>query len=508
MPNTVQQPKIDAESNALEVYFSPFRRNTIGSNATFDSPYGLQRVVYADWIASGRLYAPIEQKLANQFGPWVANTHTETTYTGTTMTHAYHEAQHIIKKHVNASESDVMIATGSGMTGVVNKFQRILGLKLSEKLAPYLQLPHNYEKPIVFVTHMEHHSNHTSWIETIADVECIKPDENGLVDLNHFETLLKTYQNRKTKIAAVTSCSNVTGVFSPYYEIARMVHRAGGYCFVDFACSAPYVNIDMHPANDDEAYLDAIYFSPHKFLGGPGTPGVLIFNSALYNNRVPDQPGGGTVNWTNPWGEHSYISDIEAREDGGTPGFLQTIKAALAIKLKEQMQVDKILQREHELIDKIFSGFAPCKNLHLLAPHIQNRLGAISFYIDNMHYNLGVKLLNDKFGIQVRGGCSCAGTYGHYLLNVDQDTSHNITCKIDAGDLTAKPGWIRLSIHPTMTDADINYIIAAVAELCIEHQNWGKAYNYNVKTNEFYHQNHTIGSLRSQVKSWFEMDAV
>ena len=221
------------------------------------------------------------------------------------------------------------------MTAVVNKLQRMLGLRLPEQLAPFCQLPEKL-RPLVLLTHMEHHSNQTSWLETVATVEVVPPDERGLVDVAALEALLEQYRERPLKIGAFTACSNVTGVCPPVHALARVMHRHGGYCFVDYAASAPYVDIDMHPGDPLES-LDAMYFSPHKFLGGPGTPGVLVFDSRLYHNRVPDQPGGGTVNWTNPWKQHSFVDGIEAREDGGTPGFLQTIKAALAVQLKDAM---------------------------------------------------------------------------------------------------------------------------------------------------------------------------
>jgi selenocysteine lyase/cysteine desulfurase len=326
----------------LEHYFQQFRQNIIGIDQEFETPFGKKKIVYTDWTASGRLYRPIEEKLMNDFGPFVANTHTETTVSGTAMTMAYHEAKQIIKRHVNANENDVLINTGTGMTGVVNKFQRILGLKIPENLKEFIAIPKEL-KPIVFISHMEHHSNQTSWLETIADVVVLTANEEGLFCLEELKKLLYKYQDRSFKIASITSCSNVTGIRTPYHKVAKLMHQNNGVCFVDFACSGPYVKIDMHP--DEESYLDAIFFSPHKFLGGPGTSGVLIFNKNLYNNNVPDCPGGGTVSWTNPWGEHKYIDNIEDREDGGTPGFLQVIKTALAIQLKEQMGIENILKR-------------------------------------------------------------------------------------------------------------------------------------------------------------------
>lgn len=469
----------------LENKFARFRNNIIGINKTFISPYGEKKIIYADWIASGRLYKPIEEKLIKEFYPIVGNTHSESSFTGTSMTYAYHYAKNIIKKHVNASADDVIITQGTGMTGMVNKLQRILGLRVCEQLETYLNFPKE-DKPVVFITHMEHHSNHTSWLETICDVVIIEPDERSCINLKHLEQLLELYRDRKLKIGSFTAASNVTGVHTDYHKMAKIMHRHGGLCFIDFAAAAPYIDIDMHPEDPDES-LDAIFFSPHKFLGGPGTTGVLIFKSSLYNRNIPDHPGGGTVDWTNPWGEHKYINDIESREDGGTPGFLQTIKTALAIKLKEEMNTKNIVAREHELLKIAFEKFEKMPSLHILAPEFTDRLGIISFYVEEIHYNLMVKLLNDRYGVQVRGGCSCAGTYGHYLLHVDPTRSKRITDKINQGDLSEKPGWVRLSLHPTMTNEELYFILEAINEIINNIDEWEKDYTYSPKTNEYYH---------------------
>ena len=488
------------EVSALEHYFSPYRERVIGARQTFRTPYGEKPLIYADWTASGRLYQSIEERMLHALAPYVGNTHTETTVTGSAMTMAYHHAKQVIKRHCGAAEKDVLISSNSGMTGVVNKFQRILGLKLHERFRQYFTMPKE-DRPVVFCSHMEHHSNQTSWLETIAEVEVIEPNGEGLMDLGHLAELLEKYKDRKTKIAAITSCSNVTGIRTPYYEVAEMMHRAGGLCFVDFACSAPYIEINMRPENPLQ-HLDAIYFSPHKFLGGPGTAGVLIFDPKLYRNRVPDNPGGGTVDWTNPWGEHKYLESIEAREDGGTPAFLQTIRTAFCVQLKEEMGIDNILAREHEMLDKIWDRLGAIPNVNILAGQHRERLGVISFYIDDLHYNLGVRLLNDHFGVQVRGGCSCAGTYGHYLLNVDQNYSHSITDKINTGDLSAKPGWIRMSIHPVMSDEEVDYVLGAIEELAAKHSEWTKDYEYNNRTNEYMHCSEA-GCETELVHEWF-----
>ncbi len=496
------QQNVEIAPNKLEEHFGDFRKNITGINQYFDGPQGRKKILYADWTASGRLYAPIEERMSNVIGAFVANTHTETSLTGKMMTNAYHEAKHIIKKHVNASKNDVFIPTGTGMTGAVLKFQRILGLKVPEKLAPFMNVL-DEDRPVVFITHMEHHSNQTSWLETLAIVELIKATPEGLVDLNSLDELLLKHKGRKKLIASVTGCSNVTGIETPYHEIARKMHRAGGLCFVDFACSGPYVEINMHPENDPDAALDAIFFSPHKFLGGPGTPGVLIFNSKLYENKVPDIPGGGTVTYTNPWGVHYYVDDIETREDGGTPGFLQTIKAALCIKLKEEMGVQNIREREHQIIDKIFTAFDKIPNLEVMAGNVKERLGVIAFNIDGLHYNLGVKLLNDYFGIQTRGGCACAGTYGHLLLRLDEEKSYQVWEKIKGGNQTFRPGWIRMSIHPTMTNAEVDFLCEATKAVAENWQDWAQDYVYNETSNEFVHKTF-VGDESNRVAEWFE----
>ena len=460
----------------MEDHFLKYRQGIIGINTNLLSPdRETRKMVYADWMASGRNYAPIENRIREEIMPLVANTHNETSTTGMAMTHAYHSAQQIIKEHVNANADDLIITACSGMTGLVNKFQRLLGLRFNEEFGQVL--PDN-ERPVVFITHMEHHWNHTSWLETIATVEIIQPTRDGLVDLKSLRDLIRSYQNRPLKIASVSASSNVTGISTPYHQIAQIMHQADGYCFVDFACSAPYIEIDMHPKQKG-ADLDAIFFSPHKFLGGPGSAGVLVFNRSLYKNTIPDNPGGGTVDWTNPWGQHKYIDDIEAREDGGTPSFLQTIKAAMCITLKNEMGIENILTREHQLLNLLWEKLAKIPNLIILAPQHRSRLAVISFYIEDLHYHLGVRLLNDKFGIQCRGGCSCAGTYGHYLLNINQSQSKEITDLIDQGDFSEKPGWIRISLHPTMTNAEVDYIGDSITELAAQRQEWMTEYLFD-----------------------------
>jgi selenocysteine lyase/cysteine desulfurase len=474
------------QNTDLQAYFARFRQHIIGEGQTFEGPYGRVRLLYADWTASGRLYKPIEDRLSHEIGPYIANTHTETTLTGCAMTKAYHEARMLIKRYVGAAPEDVLIPTDSGMTGAINKFQRILGLRIHERYADQIHIPIE-DRPVVFVTHMEHHSNQTSWLETVAEVVIMPQTEEGLVDIPGFRRQIQAYLSRKVKIAAVTSCSNVTGIITPYHDIARIIHEADGYCFVDFACSAPYIHINMRP-EDPAEHLDALYFSPHKFLGGPGSAGILVFKPNLYNNRVPDHPGGGTVMWTNPWGEHAYIPSIEDREDGGTPPFMQTIRVALAMRLKEEMGVEAMHLREEQMLDRLWPALQQVPGLHVLAPQHRRRLPVISFWMEQLHYNLVVKVLNDRFGIQVRGGCSCAGTYGHYLLAISHEISKSITDDIDKGILSSKVGWVRMSLHPSMTDAEVDTLIKALHQLAQDAEKIKEDYVYIPSTNEFVHR--------------------
>ena len=495
--------------SSLEKYFNKFRKNIIGIDAVIETPYGIKPLIYADWIASGRLYAPIEKHMTEVIGPMVGNTHSESSSTGRAMTEAYHMAHRAIKEHVNAGADDVLITAGFGMTAVVNKLQRIMGLRVPERSQDFTRgLPSRREEgdcgddcPVVFVTHMEHHSNHISWLETIADVIVIPPGKDNLVDTALFEEEVRKYPNRQLKIGAFTAASNVSGIFPDYRELARIMHRNGGLAFADFAASAPYVDIDMHPENDDDAYLDAVFFSPHKFLGGPGSSGVVVFNRNLYRNLVPDNPGGGTVNWTNRWNERSYVTDIEAREDGGTPGFLQAIRAALSMRLKDEMGVENIAAREKELLERALEGLRSIDGVHILADGEEDRLGVISLYTEGVHHNLMVRLLNDHYGIQVRGGCSCAGTYGHYLLNVTRPRSSMLTREIEQGDFSHKPGWVRISLHPTMTDFELERVLTGIEEIMARAGEWGSDYRFDPASGEFFHK-----EWKEEKRDWLRWD--
>jgi selenocysteine lyase/cysteine desulfurase len=509
--STILTPVLKNGTTDPENYFAAFSENIVGREQVFESPFGPREIVYADWTASGRAYGPIEECIQKDIMPFVGNTHTETTVTGTLMSGAYEKAKRIIKEHVGANSQDALIFCGSGTTSAVNKLQRILGLRMPERMSDYVEndngkwLPvDELLRPVVFITEMEHHSNQISWLETIAKVEIIPCGAKGNIDLDKFAILLQRYTHSKNKIAAITACSNVTGIETPYHEIAKMIHAHRGHCFVDFAASAPYIDIQMHPGAPG-ADLDAIYFSPHKFLGGPGAAGVLIFSKNIYNNKIPDQPGGGTVDYTNPWGVHEYACNIEQREDGGTPPFLQGIKAAMCIRLKEAMGVENILKREEEILPLIFDRLEKIKNVEILEGRNKKRLGIISFMVIGASYNLFVKMMNDRFGIQTRGGCSCAGTYGHYLLQIDEQKSHEILHQIQSGNLLCKPGWIRLSLHPTMTNAEIDFILDAIELTACHYETWKADYVYHYSSNEYSFRGF-VATEQSRIEDWFALE--
>lgn len=458
-------------------HFESFRREIIGIDATITTHRGEAPLTYFDWTASGRAYRPLEAQVLEML-PFYANTHSENSHVGRFTSQKYHEALQKIRKHVNAAPGDEVLFKGAGATAGINWLQYMLGLRYHD------DIPHE-NRPVVFVTHMEHHSNQTSWEECAAEVVILERDQFGRPDPNHLERMCRTLRDTgRVLYGSFTACSNVTGVMTNYYELASILHQHGGSCFIDFAASAPYVAIDMHPSNPLEA-LDAIFFSPHKFLGGPGSAGVVVFNSALYKHRIPVQVGGGIVKWTDPWGGHSYVDGIGVREDAGTPAIIQGIRAGLAVEVKEQLDPELIQKRKAELLSRALDGLAFIPGITVLAAEQRVRQGIISFTVDDIHYALVDTLLSDFFGMQARDGCSCAGTYGHQLFEIDRVTSGLITQAIDAGDNSAKPGWVRVSLHPTTTDAELEKFLEALAEIVRDRKIFERYYCYQPANNSW-----------------------
>ncbi|MFI5226884.1 MAG: aminotransferase class V-fold PLP-dependent enzyme, partial [Candidatus Limnocylindrales bacterium] len=398
------------------------RSSVIGDDEAVAGPFGVRRVTYADYTASGRSLTFIEDYIRDAVLPLYANTHTESSGTGLQTTRFREEARDTIRRAVGGSDDHVVLFTGSGSTSAVNKLVLAMGLRipaeLDERYGLSARIPAG-ERPVVFVGPFEHHSNELPWRESIADVVVIHEDADGHIDQAHLAEELLRYADRPLRIGSFSAASNVTGIVSDTYGIARLLHEHGALSFWDFAAAAPYVAIEMDPPGDPLAHKDAIFISPHKFIGGPGTPGLLVARRELFRNRVPTVPGGGTVAYVNPT-EHVYLDDIEHREEGGTPAIVESIRAGLVFGLKEAVGVEAIREREESFIRRAIERWDAHPDIEVLGNHAAERLSIVSFVIRHdgryLHHNLVVAMLNDLFGIQSRGGCSCAGPYGHRLL--------------------------------------------------------------------------------------------
>ncbi len=463
------------------------RSQIIGGDAGIDTPFGRRRLLYADYTASGRALAFVEEAVARLL-PIYANTHTEDDVTGRTMTTLLHEAEARIKQRVNAGPGGRVVGTGTGATGAIARMQQIIGVALppaSRKTLHALLGRHagarglrefrdfcRCHQPVVFVGPYEHHSNEVSWRESLATVIEVRLDAQGGIDLDHLEALLRAPEYRdRPRIGSFSAASNVTGLKTPVRDIASMLHRHGALAFFDYAASAPYVNIDMNPApagEGDDPSIDAVFVSPHKFLGGPGASGILVFNERCYDRHLPPTlGGGGTVDFVGPR-EHDFINDIEAREQAGTPGILQIIRAAIAFEVKHAVGEDVIEAREAEFLERAFSRWRDEPGVEILGNQDPaRRVGIVSFNIRDgengyLHPRFVTTLLDDLFGIQSRAGCSCAGPYGHALLEIDEATAARYRGLIVDGMEGIKPGWCRVGFHYAFDDAEADHLVDCV----------------------------------------------
>ncbi len=446
------------------------RESVIGRDIAVTTPFGLRRVTYADYTASGRSLDFIEDYLRSHVLPLYANTHSESSGTGLQTTRFREEAREIVRRGVGGTGHEhAVIFAGSGSTGAIDRLITILGLRIPAELDDRYGLTDRIpagERPVVFVGPYEHHSNELPWRESIADVVEIAEDDDGHIDLVDLERRLIDYAGRPQRIGSFSAASNVTGIISDTTSISSLLHRHGALSFWDFAAAAPYVGIEMRsPFSDGDDFKDAVFISPHKFIGGPGTPGVLVVRRELLVNRVPSVPGGGTVAYVNPEA-HRYLSDPEHREEGGTPAIVESIRCGLVFELKHEVGTEAIRRREESFIRRAIAAWSDEPALTILGNPQADRLSIVSFVVRHgdrhLHHNYVVALLNDLFGIQARGGCSCAGPYGHRLLGIDLETSHRYESEIAKGCEVIKPGWVRVNFNYFIDEDEFSYIVDAV----------------------------------------------
>ena len=459
-------------SDGSDALISHIRDHIIGDDAALEGPFGVRRVIYADYTASGRSLGFIEDFLRDEVMPLYANTHTESSGTGLQTTRFREDARQIIHDAVGGSDEDVVIFTGSGATGAINKLVDCLSIRIPADLDGAHGLSDHVppeQRPVVFIGPYEHHSNELPWRESLADVVTIDEDADGRIDLAQLERELVRYADRPLKIGSFSAASNVTGIGSKTADIAILLHKYGALSFWDFAAAGPYVEMEMNLRADGPdghlAYKDAIFLSPHKFIGGPGTPGILVAKRRLLQNRVPSQPGGGTVSYVS-FEDHTYLDCPIHREEGGTPSILGSIRAGLVFQLKASVGYDAIRSREHDFIRRAIARWQDNPNIRILGNPEAWRLSIVSFQVRHgerwLHHNFVVGLLNDLFGIQARGGCSCAGPYGHRLLGIPQELSKAFAVEIDKGWNSIKPGWVRVNFNYFISEAVFSYILDAV----------------------------------------------
>lgn len=473
-------------SHAAQILNHPrlryLREHIVGRDSTIATPFGDKRRVYFDYIASGLAFEPIEEVLCRQVLPHMANTHTESNSSGRRMTSYLEEAYRTVCESVGATGEDVVVFSGAGSTSAINRLVLAMGLRVPDQIAKVCGCAEKIPaecRPVIFRSRMEHHSNDLAWRETIGETRFVGFDRLGRIDWRDLERQLEAPEmaSRPFRIGTFSAASNVTGILNDVDALAESMHAHGGHAFFDYAAAAPYVRVDLHPEGGEGRRKDAVFISTHKFIGGPQTPGILAANRGLFTSEVPVEPGGGTVLYTSPWG-HRYLSDVREREGGGTPPIVQIIRAGLVFQLKRYLGEGLLEAAERELTNLAMSRILENPRLTLLGDPRARRLGVFSvvFSRSELHHNLAVRLLNDRFGIQVRAGCMCAGTYGHDLLGIGRERSEQIRSALDRGELWTKPGWVRISLSLATSLEDLEYLLDAVDQISSDWRDYAERY--------------------------------
>lgn len=472
------------------------RNSVIGGRHVIDTAFGRKPLIYADYTASGRSLAMIEDYIREEVLPFYANTHSESSFCGARMTRLRDRGRHVIKQAVRGRQHDQVIFCGSGATAGIAKWIELLDLKQHTAASAC-------ERPVVMIGEYEHHSNDLPWRELEVDLRVIGLDEQGMLDQTQIEAILSSCAENRQVIGSFSAASNVTGIKTDIDQITRLLNRYGALSCWDYAAAAPYVQIDMSCGGG----IDAVSFSPHKFIGGPGTPGVLVVNSNAITRRKPTIPGGGTVQFVSG-DRHVYSDDLIRREEAGTPDIIGSIRAGLAVELQQNVGVTNIEELEHAFTRRALDRLGQHSNIHVLGNLEADRLSIISFQIgrggDGLHYGLVVAMLNDLFGIQARGGCSCAGRYAHKLLNINDAESRKIESHIKAGSVYDRPGWVRVNFNYFIDEATFDYILQAIELIASNGEKLKQAYQYDESSGVFAYQGKTASPSNNVVKCFLD----
>ncbi|MFW2557357.1 aminotransferase class V-fold PLP-dependent enzyme [Aliarcobacter butzleri] len=431
MNKDIFRPFFDKNTDILNF----IRYNTIGKN----------KKEYFDYTASGLGFRQIENRIHDVLETY-ANTHSKEASNADKTTNYYERARINLAHNLELTDDFAILPSGCGSTAAIKHFQELLGLYIP----PATKKRFNFEideknAPLVIVGPYEHHSNEVSFREALCETQRVNLDKDGLVDLNHLKEILEKNKNREI-IASFCIASNVTGIITPYEEISKILRAYNAIICFDAAASSPYMNIPCH-------LFDAMFMSSHKLLGGPGSCGLLVIRKDLIDTSIaPTFAGGGTVEYVNK-NLQLYQKEIEAREDAGTPGILQLIRASLAYQLRNEISFDFIKKQKDELKEFLINELKKIPNCVIYGNQEAQNIGIISFNIRGLSpYDLCNKI-SSQDGFQTRAGCSCAGPYGHDLLGIE---------KLDR---TNRPGWVRVSIHFSQTKDDIKNLVESIKKV-------------------------------------------